>query len=94
MTHEKQEPASRQDSPWLFRIGRNSRGHWVAQDQYGLRGGLFVDRNEALRFALSENGDCPCAVLMVPGVLELDMRPKSLRGRPPAGDVARENRAA
>jgi hypothetical protein len=59
----------------LFRIGRNSRGNWVVQDQSGLRGGLFVDRAEALRFALFENGRRPQAVVMVPGILELDLGP-------------------
>jgi hypothetical protein len=59
----------------VFRIGRDSRGHWVVQDQQGLRGGLFVDRGEAVRFAMSESGNCPYAVVVVPGVMELDMRP-------------------
>jgi hypothetical protein len=58
-------------SPFL--IGRNSRGNWVVQDAKGLRGGLFVDRTQALRFAMFENGNQPQAVIMVPGVLELDM---------------------
>jgi hypothetical protein len=40
-----------------------------------LRGGLFVDRAEAVRFAMSESGNCPYAVVVVPGVMELDMRP-------------------
>ncbi len=57
----------------LFLIGRNSSGNWVVQDQSRLRGGLFVDRAEALRFALFENGRRPQAVVMVPGTLELDM---------------------
>jgi hypothetical protein len=57
----------------LFRIGKDSHGHWVVQDQQGLRGGLFVDRAEALKFAMFENGNRPQAVIMVPGVLELDM---------------------
>ena len=56
-----------------FRIGRNSRGNWVVQDQSGLCGGLFVDRAEALKFAMFENGNRPQAVIMVPGILELDM---------------------
>jgi hypothetical protein len=56
-----------------FRIGRNSRGNWVAQDQSGLCGGLFVDRAEALKFAMFENGNRPQAVIMVPGILELDL---------------------
>lgn len=55
----------------LFRIGRDSRGRWVVQDQQGLRGGLFVDRAQALKFAMFENGNRPQAVVMVPGVLEL-----------------------
>ena len=64
------EPPSRSH---LFMIGRNSRGNWVVRDQAGLRGGLFIDRTEALRFALFENGRRPQAVLMVPGILELDL---------------------
>ncbi|MFY9699503.1 MAG: hypothetical protein WAL40_10400 [Rhodoplanes sp.] len=47
----------------LFFIGKNSRGYWVDQDH--LRGGLFADRAEALRFALFEkNGNRPPAVVM------------------------------
>lgn len=57
----------------LFFIGRNSHGRWVVQDKRRLCGGLFVDRAKALKFALSENGRRPQAVIMVPGVLELDM---------------------
>ena len=57
----------------LFLVGRNSRGNWVVQDQNGLCGGLFVDRAEALKFAMFENGNRPQAVIMVPGILELDM---------------------
>jgi hypothetical protein len=58
-----------------FMIGRNSRGNWVVQDQQGLRGGLFLDRTQALKFIKSENGNGAHAVIMVPGVLELDMSP-------------------
>lgn len=57
----------------MFRVGRDSQGHWVVQDQQGLRGGLFVDRAEALKFAMFENGNRPQAVIMVAGVLELDL---------------------
>jgi hypothetical protein len=63
-------PCSR---PLQFQIGRNSRGNWVVQDDQGLCGGLFVDRNQALRFAMLENGSRPQAVIMVPGIFELDM---------------------
>jgi hypothetical protein len=57
----------------LFLIGKNSRGNWVVQSQRGLRGGLFVNRAAALKFALFENGDRPELVVTVPGVFELDM---------------------
>jgi hypothetical protein len=56
----------------LFYIGRDSHGRWVVQDQKHLCGGLFVDRAAALKFALFENGHRPQAVIMVPGLFELD----------------------
>jgi len=62
--------------PRLFRVGRDSRGNWVVQDPQGLCGGLFVSRAEAVKFAMFENGNCPQAVIMVPGILELDMSNK------------------
>ncbi len=57
-----------------FRIGRNSRGNWVVQDQSGL---------------------WPQAVIMVPGILELDMsaQPRD-QNRPTAGLHAPLARAA
>ena len=67
------EPCSRIP---LFMIGKDSRGNWIVQDNQGIRGGLFVDRAEALRFAMFENGNRPQAVVMVPGVFELDMNRK------------------
>jgi hypothetical protein len=48
-------------------------GKSAMQDQRRLCGGLFVDRAAALRFALFENGHRPQAVVMVPGVFELDL---------------------
>jgi hypothetical protein len=85
---KKAEPPSPQSSPHssLFRVGRNSHGHWVVQDQQGLRGGLFVDRAQALKFAMLENGNRPQAVIMVPGVLELD-----INNTPPAAQQITAN---
>jgi len=57
----------------IFLIGKNSRGNWVVQDQNGLCGGLFIGEAAALKFALTENGNHPEAVWVVPGVLELDI---------------------
>ena len=68
------EPSSRIP---LFMIGKNSRGNWVVQDNQGSCGGLFVNRAEALKFAMFENGNRPQAVVMVPGVFELDMSRKA-----------------
>jgi hypothetical protein len=73
MDHEG-EPPSTDRAKSLFRIGRNSRGNWVVQS--GLCGGMFVNRTEAVKFAMFENGNRPQAVIMVPGILELDMSGK------------------
>jgi hypothetical protein len=51
-------------------IGKDNRGHWVVQDQHHLRGRLFINRAEALRFAMFENGNRPKAAIMMPGVIE------------------------
>ncbi len=53
-------------------IGRDSGGHWVAQEQSGLRGGLFINRTEALKFAKFESGNHPHAVICVGEILELN----------------------
>jgi len=70
---ENSEPPSSCRAKSLFRVGRNGRGNWVVQDQSGLCGGMFVNRAEAVKFAMFENGNRPQAVIMVPGILELDM---------------------
>lgn len=72
-----------------FRIGKNSRGSWVVQDEHALCGGLFVNRAEALKFALFENGNRPQAVIMVPGVFELELAQRETRSaQRPANRVA------
>jgi hypothetical protein len=57
----------------LFRIGKNRKGQWVVQDKKGLCGGLFVDRAQALKFAMFENGNSPQAVIFVPYPLDLNV---------------------
>jgi hypothetical protein len=76
----KSEPPS-VSGPTLapFLIGKNRHGDWVVQDTRGLRGGLFVDRAQALKFAMWECGNRPQAVIMVPEGLELDMSAKPPR---------------
>jgi hypothetical protein len=73
-------PSSR---PLHFLIGKDSRGNWVVQDERGLCGGLFVDRTQALRFAMFENGNKPQAVVMVPGIFELDLNRAAPAHPPP-----------
>jgi hypothetical protein len=73
MDKKSEPPSSCGAKPAPLLIGKNSHGHWVVRDQSGRRGGLFVGRAEALKYAMFENGHAPDAVIMVPGVLELDM---------------------
>src|ERR1700738_5543970 len=40
--------------PRLFRVGRDSHGNWVAQDQQGLCGGLFAKRGDEVEFPMVE----------------------------------------
>ena len=77
-------------------VGRDCRGNWVVQDQNGICGGLFVDRNAALRFVRAENGHLPRAVVMVSGVIELNMsrNPAALPQRELAVDFQRQRRTA
>jgi len=77
---DKGEPPSTPRARSLFLIGRNSCGNWVVTDQSGLCGGMFVNRTEALKFAMFENGNRPQAVIMVPGILELDISGKRAAG--------------
>jgi hypothetical protein len=65
------EPPSCSSS--LVFIGKNARGQWVAQEQNGLFGGLFVSRANAVRYALFENGHRSEAIIETAGLIELDM---------------------
>ena len=70
----KEPPSCRGYQSSLFFVGRDSRGNWVVQDERGFRGGLFLDRIQALKFAKSENGGSSPAVIMMKEPFELDMR--------------------
>jgi hypothetical protein len=48
-------------------IGRNSRGQWVVQEQHG----LFVNRGEAVKYALFENGNHPEGIIELSHGIEL-----------------------
>jgi hypothetical protein len=82
-------PSCDSASPIIF-IGRNSRGHWIAQEQNGRFGGLFVNRAQAFKYALFENGHHPETIVELSREIELDMG-----GKLPASDrIAGTRRAA
>ena len=68
------EPPSCSAVSTIVFIGRNHRGLWVAQQQNGLYGGLFVNRAQAVKYALFENGQHPEMIVELSRELELDMR--------------------
>jgi hypothetical protein len=67
------EPPSCSSASTIVFIGKNSRGHWVAQQQSGLYGGLFVNRAQAVKYALSENGHHPETIIELSREIELDI---------------------
>jgi hypothetical protein len=73
-THVKlAEPPSSSSASTITLIGKNSRGNWVAQEQNGLYGGLFVNRAQAFKYALFENGHHPETIIELPREIELDL---------------------
>lgn len=54
-------------------VGRNRSGNWVAREQSGAFGGLFVNRAQALKYALWENGRHLEAIIEVAHEIELDI---------------------
>jgi hypothetical protein len=67
------EPPSCSAASTVVFIGKNHRGHWVAQEQNGLYGGLFVNRAQAVKYALFENGHHPETIVELAREIELDM---------------------
>ena len=84
------EPPSCSSASTIIFIGKNRRGNWVAQEQNGLYGGLFVNRAQAFKYALFENGHHPETIVELSREIELDMG-----GKLSASDrVARPRRVA
>ena len=67
------EPPSCNSPSQIVFIGRDKGGHWVAQGQNGLYGGLFVNRAQAIKYALCENGHHPEMIVELSREIELDM---------------------
>jgi glutamate 5-kinase len=96
MTQDQQSEPPSWLRPPLFMVGQDARGNWVVQDQKGMRGGLFVNREAALRYVRAENGFMPQAVVMVSGDFELDVNRNAaaVRRAESASDLSRRRRIA
>jgi len=82
------EPPSCSSPSAVVFIGRNRCGHWVAQQQNGLYGGLFVNRAQAVKYALFENGHHLETIIELASEIELGMGGKlRFTGPSPAADV-------
>jgi hypothetical protein len=66
------EPPSCSSASAIVFIGKNRRGNWVAQQQNGLYGGLFVNRAQAVKYALFENGRHPETIVELSREIELE----------------------
>ncbi|MGY8669190.1 hypothetical protein Q3C01_43575 [Bradyrhizobium sp. UFLA05-109] len=66
-------PCSRSPcGPTVF-VGKNRHGNWVAREQNGFFGGIFVNRPQAFKYALLENGRRPGSIIEVSPEIELDI---------------------
>ncbi len=77
------EPPSCSSASTIVFIGKNRRGNWVAQEQNGLYGGLFVNRAQAVKYALFENGHHPETIIELSRGIELDMSALHAAQSPP-----------
>ena len=88
------EPPSCHSPSAIVFIGKNKRGNWVAQQQNGLYGGLFVNRAQAIKYALFENGHHPETIIELSREIELDMGGKFPSSDPMPAAAVLSRRAA
>ena len=67
------EPPSCSPTSAIVFIGKNSRGNWIVQQQNGIYGGLFVNRAQAFKYALFENGHHPETIIELSREIELEI---------------------
>lgn len=65
-------PSRRLTAPTVF-VGRNHCGNWVAREQNGIFGGLFLNRAQAFKYALRENGRHPETIVELSHEIELEI---------------------
>ncbi|WP_432287471.1 hypothetical protein SLT36_11200 [Aminobacter sp. BA135] len=58
-----------------FMVGRDPQGRWVVSDELGKVGGIFADKEAAVRFALAESDHMPGAVFCAPCEVTLNLDP-------------------
>jgi len=66
-------------APTIVFIGQNNLGQWIAQEQNGLYGGLFINRAQAVKYALFENGNHPETIVELSRKIELEPGAASLQ---------------
>ncbi len=57
----------------LFYIGRNKNRLWVAREEAGRTGGIFLFKRSALRFATKHSAPVGCATMFLDEPFELDV---------------------
>ncbi|MCK1679362.1 hypothetical protein IVA87_07785 [Bradyrhizobium sp. 147] len=60
-------------APPIVFVGKNRAGNWVAREQQGAFGGFFINRAEALKYALFKNGHHPESIIEATREIELDI---------------------
>lgn len=63
-------PASARPFP-VFMVGQNTRGQWLAVETHGLGGGLFSNKDAAIRYATFESDHRRDAVIVTGEPIEL-----------------------
>ena len=94
---DRPDSAVLNDSIPLFYIGQNAEGYWIAREANGQRGGLFLLKGSAVRFARDQIAPRGGAMMFLSGPLELDVenRGSSLaEAFSAAGDIVRHRAPA
>ena len=58
-------PKEHQKDFTVFLVGQDGHGHWVVQENHGLVEGLFVSREDAIRFARDEHDKVRGSLVML-----------------------------
>lgn len=67
------EPPTCRPAALTVFVGRNRYGNWIACEQNGIFGGLFVNRAQAFKYALHKNGPFPVIITELSHEIELDI---------------------